>query len=321
MDSKLVELSLKAIDSGDKTFCLSFGRDPARLVRAMEQAGLVSPPLVVPKKEGVYRIVSGFLRVEAARLLDWKTIPARLLPGDLSRETLARLAFWDNAATRALNLVEEALALKLLTRDQSPEEAGRQWARGLGLDWNPGYGKRVLGLLNLPEKALLAVARGSVPFAVATLLMDHPQEESEFFAGLFSDLKLSLGKQRKVLELSREIAKKEGVSVLEIFREEPLASRLGDPEKDRGQVARGLLETLQRRRFPNLSRADDAMRENMKKLNLPANIRWEPPVFGEGQTHTLSVRVDGANGLALAAEDLDRLSRDPLARKLLGDSS
>ena len=90
------------------------------LSQSIEQDGLLFPVDVQPIKEieGAppgfrYRLVCGFRRLAACRLLGWDTIPARIRTG-LTERQAALMNLTENLERKELNTLEEAITLDKL---------------------------------------------------------------------------------------------------------------------------------------------------------------------------------------------------------------
>jgi hypothetical protein len=72
---KVIDIPLNAIEIGDRR--RSDPGDISALAFGMKRVGQIQAIVVDrPKKGGAYRLVAGFRRIKAARMLRWKTIAA-----------------------------------------------------------------------------------------------------------------------------------------------------------------------------------------------------------------------------------------------------
>ncbi|MGN6545763.1 MAG: ParB/RepB/Spo0J family partition protein [Aureliella sp.] len=124
------------------------------LAESLKHYGQLMPVLVV--RDGArYRLVAGFRRCRAAKLIDWTHIYARV--SDLSPEVCRRVNICENIERKELSLWEEAVAIRSLYRD---EDAAFKIANELKrpIKWV----KRRLRLLQLEEEIQRAADSGRI---------------------------------------------------------------------------------------------------------------------------------------------------------------
>ncbi|OQY57309.1 MAG: hypothetical protein B6245_17170 [Desulfobacteraceae bacterium 4572_88] len=114
---------LSAVDMEDQTCRITTETSNASLMDSIERVGLMSPPLLIPKKtesnaEGMqspcFTIVCGFRRIAVCQDLGWSDIEARVLGPDTASSDCVKFAIGDNALQRSLNLIETSRSLCLL---------------------------------------------------------------------------------------------------------------------------------------------------------------------------------------------------------------
>ena len=86
------------------------------LAASLEEHGLLQPIVLRPADHGTYRLVAGGRRLEAARLLRWRTIPARVLP--IASEQARVIELVENLQRADLTPQEEARALEELMAER-----------------------------------------------------------------------------------------------------------------------------------------------------------------------------------------------------------
>lgn len=82
------------------------------LSSSIRQHGLLQPILVLPKKEGKYRIIAGERRFRAAKLAGLTEIPATIR--DIPEKEILEIALIENVQRENLNPIEEAGGYKAL---------------------------------------------------------------------------------------------------------------------------------------------------------------------------------------------------------------
>jgi len=128
------------------------------LAKSIRDTGLQFPVIVQPWNENpgyCYRLVAGFRRFEACRLLHMGQIPAMVTESDLSEFEAHKLNLIENLERQDLNILEEAKGIKhLFPLSQSPGEIAKELKRPRQWVY------RRLGLLDLPYEVQLMFASG-----------------------------------------------------------------------------------------------------------------------------------------------------------------
>lgn len=128
------------------------------LTRSINDTRLECPVYIQPwtKNSGfTYRLLAGFRRLAACRLLHWTEIPAFIVDKDLSEFEAHKLNFLENLERKDLNILEEARGIRqLFPLGETPGVIGKELNRP-----RPWVHRRV-GLLNFPHEVQLMFASG-----------------------------------------------------------------------------------------------------------------------------------------------------------------
>ncbi|MEW5736610.1 MAG: ParB N-terminal domain-containing protein [Thermodesulfobacteriota bacterium] len=310
-------IPLGRVDANDETFRVTTPRRVGLIARSLAEIGLINPPLLQEKEEGGFRTISGFCRLEACRSLGRETVPALVFAIGEDPGRLALIAVWENAVLRDLDLMEQARAVRLLENTFGMERAALFFTDVEGAPVSPRHLERVMGLCGLPAAVRNAAADGAILFPMATRLAELAPEDAEALAGLFSQLRLSLGKQRDVLTLASDISRRDRIPIRWLLEEIALHVKESFPDADRNLMARMLREALFRRRFPEFSKAKALRDEKIRALGLSPALGWQPPEFFEEETHKLTLRFRTMEELAGLHQQLGELLSRPGASELL----
>ncbi|MFP4477304.1 MAG: ParB/RepB/Spo0J family partition protein [Desulfatibacillaceae bacterium] len=289
MDCKEDEIALARIDSGDRTYRVSACSDTGTLATSIREVGLLCPPLVQEAGDG-YRVVCGFRRVEACRKLGMETIRARVAGRRARSADLGAAAVADNAACRELGPMEQARALAVLRMGREEGQAAWLMETLLGTGRNPARIRRLEGLLTLPDEVASALEAGAVTEGTALALGELDARDAVVLARMFSDLLPGANKQREMLIHLVEWARRDGIQPRDLLEKTGVRSVLADSELDRNQKINKIRTILWRGRYPGLSGATERFVEDVKRLGLSKDVRWEPPPHFEGEVHTLIIR-------------------------------
>ncbi len=317
MGYSIETIALTAIDESDRRFLITTREDWADLLESIKIIGLLSPPLLLPLKNGRYCIVSGRRRMAACKESTLLKIPARILPDDTPFQDCAMLAVAENSLERPLNILEQARSYTLLSAQIESEPARTRIYQALGLPHHPVQVAKIQRINSFPAMLQTCVLGDSIPLTIALLLADLPGPAGMLFARLFTDLKIGLNKQREILTIAGEIAAREDVDLMAIFSQEPLKSLLSASDLDRGLRTQKIREYLRKRRYPRIAAAEKKIMECLKDLPLQDDMRLTPPPHLEDTTYTFSLQFRNMDEFTKAHDRMQALVHHPSLTKLL----
>jgi ABC-type tungstate transport system substrate-binding protein len=118
-----------------------------------------------------------------------------------------------------------------------------------------------------------------------------------------------LNRQRELLTLLIEIARREKITVSELLTEPTLRNLLSAPEIERSQKAGLLRSLLRQRRYPVMSAATAGFQDLVRHLNLGPGVQLVPPGNFEGTTYTLAITFDRLDQLRDRSLQIETLLR------------
>jgi ParB family chromosome partitioning protein len=301
-------LPLKSLQLEDSVYRITTSDAIDKLKDSIAALGVLDPP-ILRQRAGGYQIVAGFRRIDGCRLLGRSDIRARVLRPDTDDSICVRLAIADNSLQRPLNLIETARALNLLAGVAADEMELSREAAVLALPDNPSLMRKIMSLTTLPVGLQTRLATGELAMAMALELKRIDSATAESLGRLFADLKLGLNRQRELLTLLTEIARREEMTVSELLSETALRNLLSAPEIERSQKAGQLRSLLRRRRYPVMSAATAAFQELVRNLNLGPGVQLVPPGNFEGTTYTLAITFDRLDQLRDRSLQIENLFR------------
>ncbi len=311
-------LPVESLRLEDAHYRLTTSGPVETLTGSIAVLGVIDPPIVCATAGG-YRIVAGFRRIEACRLLGHAEIRARVLPGDGDEADRVRLAIADNSLKRPLGPIETARALNLLAGISDGEETLSRQAAALALPDNPALMRKIMSLTILPEGLQARLASGELTLAMALDLRRFDTRTAEALARLFADLKLGLNRQREMLALVTEIARREQATVVDILTDPGLAEILSAADLERGQKAGRLRELLRQRRYPAISSTAARFQDLVRELNLGPGVRLVPPVDFEGATYTVAVCFERLDQLQARGRRIEKVVSSRRFKEFLGE--
>lgn len=310
------KVGCELIDSTDSTYRITTESSLDELCRSIRTVGLLSPP-ILEKTGPAYRVVSGFRRVAAWRRLHGTQIPAQVLGAQTPQVVIASLAVADNTSLRALNLIEQSRAIRLMASVLPPDGNLGELLGRVGLSSNPSLTQKISLLAGFPAVIQEGVLAGTLSLGMAVELGGMPNEDGMLLAKLFAELKPSLNKQREIITLATEIALRDGVDLANLFSSEPLAGLCGAEEMDRNRKIREIRTLLRQKRYPELSRAEERVTEAIGHLNLGPGLNLIPPRHFESPTWNLTLAFDSKAALRKAHAELTKLLDDPALTRIL----
>jgi ParB/RepB/Spo0J family partition protein len=196
------------------------------LAKDIRDSGLQYPVIVQPWDNNpghCYRLVAGFRRFEACRLLHMAEIPAMVTAKDISEFEAHKLNLIENLERQDLNILQEAEGIrKLFPLGETPGEIARELKRPRQWVY------RRLGLLDLPHGVQLMFASGRLSQSDLDVVLAYREDS--------------------------EAAQKAAVRLLEARRESPDETR-----KVRQQLRRGRKVADRRRRKAEIAEMIDRM--------------------------------------------------------------
>jgi ParB family chromosome partitioning protein len=316
MPFELVETALEAVDLQDETYRFTRPGDINALATAIDMFGLLCAPLLTPVG-GRMVVVSGFSRLAACRYLGWTRVAARFSRRPADSWQYALWAVAEKAGQRPLDPLETGRALRMLRRLAPDETRFARAARALGLPDRPALEVRFTALCELPAPVREAVAGGHLTLATAASLGRMPCEAAVRMAAILAGLRFGANKQREVVELVEEIARREDRTLQAVLDTPEIAALLSDPDADRAQKGNRLRTYLYSRRFPALSAARERFEALSRELCPDPGARLNPPPGFEGRTCQLILSFESRADLARHRQTLDRILSNPAFAKIL----
>ncbi len=319
LERSVRDIPLDEIEADDRTFLHTYPEQPPQeLVESVSALGVVQPLTVQQAGPKSYRIVSGFRRFWAAKAAKLGTVPVqRLASTDASEADVLRWAALENVGHRRLNRVEQALLLSRLRQlgVTEPDEL-LAFSASIGGPTTEEQLNRLLALLELEPGFLDLAAQNRLPDEVVDTLLQLTQAERVEILRLVESLHLSFSRLRELVRLGSDVARREGKSLEELFREKPFLSLLEDSRLTVSQKTERFFQQLKERRYPGLSRAESRFEELRRQLRLPPRSRLEHSPSFETPELTLELRFTGPRQFREAVRSLQRLQENPALEEL-----
>lgn len=317
---KIQNIKTDQIDQTDQTFGYTFNRDGEQLEASIRKMGVLQPVKLQPISEtSLYRIITGFQRVQTANKLKIKEIPA-IVFDEQGPKTLDFFtqSIHENSLTRIFNPVEIALALsKLVQQFQVPEnDIVENYFPLLGLGKNNRLLSRYLQILELDESIKIALAADLLGIEMAQRLTEISEADRKLIFSVFESLKLGKNRQREILNFFRDIANLKEVSYVQIGHQINLDKILNDESLQTPLKTEAIRTALYRLRYPRLSEVETKYQEIIKRLKVPASVKIVPFPFFEETRFSVQFNFRNQAELQKRVKALSRMADDPAVDEL-----
>ncbi|MEE4265672.1 MAG: ParB/RepB/Spo0J family partition protein [Desulfobacteraceae bacterium] len=314
--TQLKSVTLSQIDTADDTYRITTRTNVDDLLPSISHDGVLNPPIVI-EKSAQFTIVSGFRRITACKKLGFEEMTVRALQPDLNPLEYLRIAIADNTLQRPIDLIEASRSLHKLSVHLSTRQRLIEFASSLGLPSNPAVIKKIKDLCLLPQRIQNALMTDTLSLSMAMDLKKLPPACAVAFTRLFDEFKLSLNKQREIMTLVKEIARRDSISEQKVLEDPQLQGIILDRDLDRGQKAQQLRAFLRQRRFPRIVKAETIFEYQRKQLNLGNEIKIIPPKDFEGTTYTVAMSFSSIDQLKALHAKLDQMIKHPSLKKII----
>jgi ParB family chromosome partitioning protein len=312
---------LARINLQNDDFRLTTREDLDDLLASIQHVGLISPPILIKQNSG-YTIISGFRRIAACQKLGWSEIIARILEPEMNHLDCLKLAIAANASQRPLNLIETSRSFQKLSVFTSNLKELAATAAICGLPTNHSIINKIKNLCLLPLPIQNSILNETISLTMANELTVHEPDTAVGFARLFEHLKLSLNKQKEIVTLCGEIARREDIPISQVLVCDTFQQILADQDLDRGQKGQKIRSFLRQWRFPRIVKAEQTYYAHLKKLKLNPAIKLIPPKEFEGTAYTLNLNFTSLAHLKMLQPILDKTIEHPSFKEIvekLGD--
>lgn len=311
-------VSLSKIDIADASFRISTADASAALIGSINSLGLLNPPALIHNSNR-YIIVAGFARVQACNSIGIKEIPARILSTQTPLKACVQFAIMDKVFQRDLNLVEQARAVRMLSKACSESDELMAFVQQAGLSINQKMVKKLLAVGQMPDMLQKGIILGAISLPVALQLnLMTGQEDRDEITRLFIELNLSLNRQRELMEWITAVTKRDKITATELLAEGAVQKIRLDSDMDRRQKVSQIWHQLKRRRSPEISSFETRYRALINNLKIKKGVRLVAPPNFEGTTYTLQVDFKNLTELKEMEQELSRIVRSSHMSDILG---
>lgn len=276
-------------------FSMSFNFELEKLIRSIGVNGIINTPLLFDEAGEKLTIISGFRRIKAAESLGMTHLECRVLtPDNITPQECLTLNFFENISTRQFNDIEKAMAINRLSAHIKNDEVKNEYLPLLGI--SPS--KRNLELYQkidsaLSDKLKIQLAKGKIPIKVIGEMLELDNETREELFTVITGFGLNNNQQRNFIDITRDLASIKGTSLRDVINR-VADEDIGREHTNLPQRARSLMKKLKVLRYPTLSKSEARFSRQIKRLELPKNVRIDAsPFFEEPYYHFEIMFKDG----------------------------
>jgi hypothetical protein len=142
-------------------------------------------------------------------------------------------------------------------------------------------------------------------------------KDAEMLVALFNRLQLGLNRQRELLLLVTEIAKREDISIQQLIAEQPLQDILQKTELDYAIQRQQIRTLLRQRRYPAITEAEANYQKQVRQLKLGRHIQLVPPRDFEGTTYAMTLHFKNRQDLSDLNRKINKIIEQPALGKIL----
>lgn len=309
-------LPLDKIDLSNESYRITTNADVSALAESIHDIGLINPP-ILKKDEAKFIVISGFRRIAACQRLKWPKLEVKAIPEALYPLDCCMVAIAENSLQRSLNLIETSRAIHLLSAEMPDSAELSTYLAKLGLPCNRSMVERIGKLCLMHGKIQTGILAGYISLPMADVLDGLERMEAIAFSELFGRLKPSLNKQRELFTLIKEISRRESRDILQVMTSDSFKDTMESVDLDRNQRLQTLRSYLKKRRYPNLTDAENRFQDVVESLKLKGGTRIIPPAHFERETYLLQMPFKNREELNRHKKELDRIAGHSSIKALL----
>ena len=284
IDKQLQTVALEHIDGSDTTFQISDAVAAPELVESIRESGLLAPP-ILQRIENHFRIVSGFRRVAALRLLDFTATNCYIVHDSIKSLDLLYLVILENRAIRPFHPIQVSLIIqKLLGFGVTEQEILLNDLPALGFGRNPRVYQLYKDLVTLEPPWRQAIIADQVALDLAAGMVVFTTTDQLELLAIFQRLKLGKNQQREFLALLKDLTRICKASLSTVLSDASLQTILNDEKLTPSQKAERFKAALWKRRYPNYSQVQERFTELLRCAKLPPGQQILPAPYFDHDT-------------------------------------
>ena len=307
-------IGLSQVDFNDLSYAIApipEGEIDSTLKASIARHGILHPPIVREINPVSYTIIAGRKRLLAWRsLAKEQTCNCLIISRQIPEFEIFHILLAEIQLVRQLTMVEKALFLQKIAAVAEEKQIVKEFLPRLNLAPDPSVMKQTLRLLELEAPILKSIHQGYVNETVARDFVSLPLQDRSILFEIIASLRLSLSNQKKLLQISRELASRENKSITALLATPEVHAILHHPDANPPQKTKNLMTWLTRRHKPRSMHAEEEFNRFINEIRLPRNVSVAHTPFFEDDAVTLSITFRNRGFLLQAWEKIKHVTRD-----------
>lgn len=301
-------VDLNTVDMDDDLYRISSTESVAALADSIGSIGLVNLPILEEKAPNLFRIVCGFKRLLACRVIGMETVRCRVISSACSPMTCLTLAIADNTmGPKPPGILDQARAVDKIRSFCDNGEDLSLIAGRLGLHVDHSLVEKYVRLCSLPAYLQQLVEDDVVSMAIAIELGALEDRDAMALSGLFDALRPTASQQKELLSALKAISVLHDTDMAAILELPELSGIMENDAFDRKQKIQNVRQAIRKRRYPVITRFESHFRQQVLRLNLPRGMALMAPRDFESPLYTLTIDFRDSIELRQHAETIESL--------------
>ncbi|OQY28178.1 MAG: hypothetical protein B6244_07960 [Candidatus Cloacimonetes bacterium 4572_55] len=317
------DMPLDEIDRNDRTYAIRFpfltekSEKWHSLTSSIRQVGLLHPPLIQKKRNGLFRIIDGFCRLKSAQFLEFIDLPVAILPAEIDAWQCWKAVVHSRQFGQPMNDVEIGVLLRKIKSgfELTHKELCRQVTSRFGMEISPKFARELIALADLPNPCRELVTRESLPLKTARLFSLFETDDQVRLVRFFDIFRFGRNKIRELLIFIEEICRRDEILVPDLL--DQIEKPATEETRSLPQLAESVRKKIHRMRFPILSRHRERFDGFHSSLKLPPWIRLAAAPHFENNYLETRFRFSSRKELEAILKKLEEIRRHPNLEMML----
>jgi ParB family transcriptional regulator, chromosome partitioning protein len=303
---KFTSISLTEISLPDDRFRISPEIQAGSLLESIRKSGLLAPPVLI-NRDGKLIILSGWKRIEAARILGYETVHV-FLRREAPDHAAFELPVYENLSFREYASIEKAEIIAKFKKFGVDERViKKKYLTLLALPPKVQVIKDCLKIHTFNPQLKRMIFRENFSFPVLQKLAGFKADARRQLIPVLKGL--SRNSRMGILENIMDILERDQSSLTQVFGRLNLSGiitseRLSDPQK-----SEKIRQLIRKDRYPAVSARHHQCQDALKGLGLPENFIIRTPKNFEDEGFFLQVQCRTLEEFKKNMEGMERLTR------------
>ena len=309
-----IELAVEEIVE-EEIYRLSYFRSPEKLKISISHIGQTQP-LFCREEKGKAELFSGFLRKRALDELGFKSANVILWKeNEISALKAFKMAFFENALSRGLNVIEQAKAVLSFKELKASEEEIKEHFKKAHLGLKISLIQKLPQIFELNDVWKKYLVEKNFKAKDAELILRFEKDELDQLE-VFIQLGASYSQFRQLVEMIDEIKRRDSCSAGDILERVNLKKIISQKNFSSAEKLAMIIDEIKKIRYPELSRLISRHQKICEELNLPEGAKLKPVDWFEKPEYELELKISPQTPASEQFKKLLEISQSPVWKKL-----